>query len=110
MGKLPQECEVPVGRIQRDALLEWWRYVVGQAVGADLTDTLLLAFRLDDASLDVARIGAEISGVARLRRLVGRTVRNPGAALAASLGCLRADVAVVLRERGDGDLADLIEE
>jgi hypothetical protein len=35
---------------------------------------------------------------------------NPGVALAASLGCRRADVAAVLRERGDGDLTDLIED
>jgi hypothetical protein len=54
------------------------------------------------------RIGAEVSGIARLRRLLGRSVRSPGAALAKSLGCKRADVAAVLRERGDDDLADLV--
>jgi hypothetical protein len=80
------------------------------AIGAAPTDTLVLAFKLDDASLQVTRIGAEISGIARLRRLLGRSVRSPGAALTASLGCRRADVAAVLRERGDDDLADLIQE
>jgi len=53
---------------------------------------------------------ADVSGVARLRRLLGRPVRNPAAAVAASLGCRRAEVAAVLRERGDGNLADLLED
>jgi hypothetical protein len=81
-----------------------------KTLGVDSTDTLVLVFTLDDASLHVERIGAEVSGVARLRRLLGRPVRNPAAALAASLGCRRADVAAVLRERGDGNLADLVED
>jgi hypothetical protein len=81
-----------------------------RSVGAAPTDTLVLAFNLDEASLHVSRIGAEVSGVARLRPLLGRSVRSPGAALAASLGCTRADVAAVLRKRGDGDLADLVQE
>ncbi|MBY0286792.1 MAG: hypothetical protein K2X52_06550 [Mycobacteriaceae bacterium] len=79
-----------------------------KALDADLTDTLVLIFSPDAESLAVERIGAEVSGVARLRRLLGHTVRVPAAALAASLRCPRADVAAVLRERGDGDLADLI--
>ena len=53
---------------------------------------------------------ADVSGVARLWRLLGRPVRNPAAAVAASLGCRRAEVAAVLRERGDGNLADLLED
>jgi hypothetical protein len=36
-------------------------------------------------------------------------VRTPAAALAASLNCPRADVAAVLRNRGDTDLAELID-
>jgi hypothetical protein len=81
-----------------------------KTLDVDSTDTLVLVFTLDDASLQVQRIGADVSGVARLRRLLGRPVRHPAAALAASLGCRRADIAAVLRERGDGDLADLIED
>jgi hypothetical protein len=79
-----------------------------KALGADQTGTLVLTFSCDDDSLDVDWIDPEIDGVARLRRLLGRTVRNPGAALATSLGCRRADVAAVLRARGDNDLADLV--
>jgi hypothetical protein len=68
----------------------------------------VLACGLKDASLDATRIGAEAADVDRLRRLIGRAVRIPAAALAASLGCRRADVATVLRDRGDHDLAELI--
>jgi hypothetical protein len=37
-------------------------------------------------------------------------VRKPAAALAASLNCRKAEVAAVLRRRGDDDLANLIED
>jgi hypothetical protein len=80
---------------------------LAKALGAE-TGSLVLAFSLDDASLDVDWIGPEIGGLERLRRLLGRTVRDPGAALTTSLGCGRDDVAAVLRERGDNDLADLV--
>lgn len=79
------------------------------AAGAALTDTLVLAFGLDDSSAEVTRIAADQTGTQRLRRLLGRTVRNPAAALAASLGCRRADVAKVLRDRGDRELAALVD-
>jgi hypothetical protein len=85
--------------------------VLAENVGAGPTDTLVLAFHLDDNSVHVTRIGADVAGVARLRPLLGRVVRSPGAALAASLECRRADVAAaVLRKRGDDDLADLIDD
>ena len=80
------------------------------AAGAELADTLVLVFRLDDSSLHVARIRAEVTGLQRLPLLLGHDVRKPAAALAASLNCRQADVAAVLRRRGDDDLADLIPE
>ncbi|MDV3133318.1 hypothetical protein [Mycobacterium sp. 29Ha] len=80
------------------------------ATGANLKDSLVLAFRLDDESIQFDRISAELTGRQRLRLLLGRTVRNPLAALAASLDCRRDDVAAVLRSRGDHDLADLISD
>jgi hypothetical protein len=67
------------------------------AAAAGLEDTLLLVFKLDDTSLHVARIGAEVSGIQRLTQLLGRTVRTPAAAVTASLHCRRAEVAAVLR-------------
>jgi hypothetical protein len=79
------------------------------ATSATLADTLVLVFRLIDTSLDFTRIGAGTTGIHRLRQLLGRTVRTPAAALAASLNCPRADVAAVLRNRGDTDLAELID-
>lgn len=84
---------------------------LAQNVGAVQDDTLVLVFRVDENSVDVTRIGVGVAGVARLRPLLGHVVRSPGAALAASLGCRRADeAAAVLRKRGDDDLADLIHE
>ena len=80
------------------------------ANGATVGETLVVAFGLEESTLDVERIGAEVAGVAGLRRLLGRTVRKPAAALAASLDCRKAAVAAVLRRRGDDDLADLIED
>lgn len=79
------------------------------AVNASAGDTLVLALRIDDASLDVARLGSEDAGTVRLRTLLGRTVRNPVAALAASLDCQREEVATVLRARGDHDLANSLD-
>jgi hypothetical protein len=80
------------------------------AIAAGPSDTLVLAFRLDDAARDVTRISADVGGMQRLQPLLGRTVRNPAAALAASLHCRRAEVAAVLRKRGDQDLAELLDE
>jgi len=75
------------------------------AVEATVRDTLVLAFRLDDASLEVTRLGPDEGGMRRLRHLLGHTVRNPAAALAASLQCRRSEVTAVLRARGDHELA-----
>ncbi|ORB29998.1 hypothetical protein [Mycolicibacterium parafortuitum] len=79
-----------------------------RAVNAQGLDTLLLIFTLDNASLTVERLGADVTGLARLRRLLGRPVRTPEAALATSLDCPRKDVAAVLRRRGDEDIAALL--
>ena len=73
-------------------------------------DTLVAVFRLDRSTLEAERIGADVTGIQRLRRLLGRTVRTPAAALAEGLDCRRAEVAAVLRRRGDDVLADLIED
>jgi hypothetical protein len=54
------------------------------------------------------RIAADFGGGQRLQAMVGHKLRSPAAALAVSLECRRADVAKVLRRRGDGDLADLV--
>jgi hypothetical protein len=80
------------------------------AHGATHADTLVLAFQLDQSTLEAERIGTEVTGIQRLRGLLGRTVRTPAAALAASLDCRKAEVAAVLRRRGDDDLAELIED
>jgi hypothetical protein len=80
------------------------------ARGATRRDMLLLVFRLDRSSLDAESVGAELAGVERLQRLLGRRVRTPAAALATSLGCERDEVAAVLRRRGDHSIAHLVED
>ncbi|EUA39812.1 hypothetical protein I549_4306 [Mycobacterium avium subsp. avium 2285 (R)] len=79
-----------------------------RAVNAQISDTLLLIFNLDHTSLTVQRLGADVTGLARLRRLLGRPVRSPEAALATSLDCPREELATVLLRRGDNDIAALI--
>jgi hypothetical protein len=78
------------------------------ATGAVPGDTLVLAFRLDDVSVAAERISADVTGLDRLALLLGAPVTDAGAALAASVGCPRDTLGQTLRERGDGDLADLI--
>ncbi|WP_233213602.1 hypothetical protein [Mycobacterium hubeiense] len=80
------------------------------ATAAALTNTLVLTFRLDEASLEVARIDPEATGIQRLRQLLGCPLHNPVAAMAASLDCRPADVTKLLRGRGDQDLANLLQD
>ena len=79
------------------------------AVGAAAGDTLVLVFRLDDAILEVVRVGPEHAGNTRLHKLLGHAVRKPAAALAVALGCRQEDVRAVLRGRGDGEVAALLD-
>ncbi|QFS94644.1 hypothetical protein FIV07_28115 (plasmid) [Mycobacterium sp. THAF192] len=70
-------------------------------------DTLVLAFDPDHVAITC--IPVHTVGLARLKALLGRRIRNPAAALAASLQCTRNEVAVTLRRRGDHDLADSLD-
>lgn len=79
------------------------------ALGATAGDTLVLAFRGDDASLEVVRFTAEDGAKTRLQKLLGHAVRKPASALAAALECRPEDVGAVLRGRGDDELADLLD-
>jgi hypothetical protein len=80
--KLSSTSGANVGSLQAQAV----------AVEATTADTLVLAFGRDDASLEVSRLGPEEAALRRLVHLLGHAVRNPAAALAASLGCRRSDV------------------
>lgn len=80
-----------------------------QAAGAAPGDTLVLVFKLDDATLEAVRIGADEDAGVRLRKLVGHAVRTPSAALAKALDCRPEDVGAVLRGRGDDALAALLD-
>ena len=74
------------------------------AADAQAGDTLVLAFTNNQVS--ITRIPAHTVGLPRLKALLGRRVRNPAAALAASLECKPNEVGAVLRRRGDDDLAE----
>ena len=82
--------------------------VLASAVSATLGDTLVVALRPREGTVSVTRLGPEEDGLPRLRRLLGRPVRNPAAALASALQCRRAEIDAVLRGRGDAALADLM--
>ncbi|WP_454232487.1 hypothetical protein [Mycolicibacterium fortuitum] len=79
-----------------------------QSLSATTADTLVLAFKPKTAQLEVVCVDNDAPALERCRALVGRPVRNPRAALAASLGVSRVQLAAVLRERGDTDLAELV--
>ncbi|OWL96010.1 hypothetical protein B7435_29330 [Mycolicibacterium peregrinum] len=82
--------------------------VLAQSLGATTADTLVLAFKPKTAQLEVVCVDNDATAVERCRALVGRPVRSPRAALAASLGISRGELAAVLHERGDSDLAELV--
>jgi hypothetical protein len=79
------------------------------AVGATCGDTLVLALRPHDRSLEVTRLGPDDAGMPRLQKLLGCAVRSPAAALSAALDCRREDVGAVLRARGDHALASMLD-
>lgn len=79
------------------------------AVEAAPGDTLVLAFRVDDATVRVTHLDPTEQGRARLHKLLGHAVRSPGAALAAGLDCRREDVSAILRARGDHELARMLD-
>jgi hypothetical protein len=79
-------------------------------LGAQIGDTIVLAFNLRDNTVDVTRIPAEVDARRRVRMLLGRAVRNPLAALARALRCPPEDVAALLGRRGDKELLALVTE
>ena len=83
--------------------------VLAGAVDATVGDTLVLALDPDVGSLEVTRLGSGETGLARLRKLLGRPVRSPAAALSAALQCPRKDLGLVLRKRGDDELASMLD-
>ena len=77
---------------------------------AQLDDTIVLAFNLRDNTVDMGRIPADADARQRLRVLLGKSVRNPVAALARALRCSPEDIAALLRRRGDKELLALVNE
>lgn len=79
-------------------------------LGAQVGDTLVVAFNLGDNTVDVTRIPAGADTRKRLAMLLGKAVRKPVAALARALGCQPEEVAILLRRRGEEELLALITE
>jgi hypothetical protein len=78
------------------------------ALGAEPGDTLVLVFDRRAGTVDVVRVGAHVTGVERLRQILGDGDTDPRQAVAATLDCPPSDVEAVLRARGDHDLANAI--
>ena len=78
-------------------------------LGAELGDTLVLAFNIHDSTVRATRIPADEHPSQRLRALLGKPVRNPHADLARSLRCRPDDLIALLRRRGDDDVIALID-
>ncbi|WP_222622169.1 hypothetical protein [Mycolicibacterium fluoranthenivorans] len=80
------------------------------ALGAQLGDTIVLAFNLRDNTIDVMASPADADLRQRLRVLLGKSVRNPVAALARALNCPAEEVTALLTRRGDKELLALLTE
>ena len=78
-------------------------------LGAELGDTLVLAFNIHHGTVRAIRIPANEHPPQRLRALLGKPVRNPHTDLARSLRCRPEDLIALLRRRGDDDLIELID-
>ncbi|MCH9728975.1 MAG: winged helix-turn-helix domain-containing protein [Actinomycetia bacterium] len=79
------------------------------AVEARATDTLVLAFNLEEAHVEVSRVGSDSSAIRWVQLLFGHTVTDPVTALAPGLQCQPQQVITTLRARGDDHLADMLE-
>jgi hypothetical protein len=79
-------------------------------LGASRGDTLVLVFGLRDESIGIVHINQGEDARRRLRMLLGRPVNDPAAALARGLRCGTADLAKLLRRRGENDLLTLLQE
>ncbi len=83
--------------------------VLRAVADADVGDTVVLIFGLENDSLDAVSIRAQTEGSRTLEAILGSRSGEDLAAMAAqSIGCRASEVRSVLRERGDGDLADVI--
>ncbi len=76
------------------------------ALGADMDDTIVLAFNVRDSTVKATRIRAGENVRQRLRVLLGKPVRNPVADLARGLRCQPEEVAALLGRRGDAELLE----
>ncbi len=98
--KLASTSGVSIGSLRAHAV----------AVGASTADTLILTFKLHDSSLEVSLVDQAGTAAQQVQQLLGRSVSDPVVGLAAGLECRPSEVATVLRDRGDHDLADMLDD
>jgi hypothetical protein len=80
------------------------------AIGARPGEILVIAFGVAAGTIEVRRVDAGPGTTRRLEQILGRTLRDRAAELAASLDCTREEIATVLARRGDhASLRDLID-
>ncbi|WP_343709682.1 hypothetical protein [Mycobacterium sp.] len=73
-------------------------------------DELVLVLNSKSATFDIGRIAADDNLHQRLQMLIARPSPNPLSAIATSLSCQPTEVITLLRQRGDTDLADLLDQ
>lgn len=81
-----------------------------ETLSAAAGDDLILVLRTVDDTFDVIRAPRDEPALARLRKLLGRTPKNPRTAVATSLGCAPELVGHILRRRGEHRILELIEQ
>lgn|GEM_PF-6002952 len=65
----------------------------------------MLAFKPEDGTLEISRVGPDDSARQQARQLLGRPVADPVTALAPGLQCSPSEVTTLLLARGDHQLA-----
>ncbi|MCH9731477.1 MAG: winged helix-turn-helix domain-containing protein [Actinomycetia bacterium] len=80
------------------------------AVEATTTDTLVLAFKLREACVEVSPVGPDDTAMQWAQQLFGRTVTDPVSALAPVLQCPPSEVTALLGARGDHALATALKD
>lgn len=78
-------------------------------LGAELNDTIVMAFNLPTGAVEMIRIPATADPTQRLLALLGQQTDNPAAGFARALDCQPEDVAALLSRRRDTALLTLLD-
>ena len=82
-----------------------------ESLDAKVGDSLVLVFDAAGGNLEVRHLSAELRGAPMLKRILDCfNDASLAESTASALGCPAAEVHSILRQRGDGDLADALPE